>query len=376
MSASLSIAHVVAPAEFGGLESVLQLLTRSQRARGHRPHVIAMLPGVDCASAWLVPLERAAIGVTRLVSPGRHYMREWRGLRDAIAGLAPDVVHTHGYRADVLAGDAARRLAAPTVTTVHGFTGGDWKNRLYEHLQCRALRRFDAVVTVSRPMREMLALRGIRHGLLHVVPNAYATDQPALDASAARSILGIGEQEFCIGWVGRLSHEKGADIMIAALAQPTVRGATLAVIGDGAERGRLHAQARALGVAGRVHWCGTRRDARRLLRAFDVVALSSRTEGTPMVLLEAMSAGVPIVATRVGGIPDVANESCARLVPPESPEKLAAAIAALRVDPDGTACRTARASQHVRHRYPLEQWVSDYDAVYSRVLRSSSPRAT
>src|SRR3954471_676449 len=103
MSAPLSIAHIVAPAEFGGLESVLQLLTHSQRAHGHRPHVIAVLPAADFASGCLTPLERSGVAVTRIVTQGRNYLREWRALRSAIAALAPDVVHTHGYRADVLA---------------------------------------------------------------------------------------------------------------------------------------------------------------------------------------------------------------------------------------------------------------------------------
>ncbi|HXT18193.1 MAG TPA: glycosyltransferase family 4 protein [Gemmatimonadaceae bacterium] len=376
MSDAFSVAHVVAPAEFGGLESVLQLLTRSQRARGHAAHVIAVVPTANGAAACLDALEHGGATVTRIVSPGRHYVREWRTLRDAIARLSPDVVHTHGYRADVLAGDAARRLSTPIVSTVHGFTGGDWKNRLFESLQCRAFRRFDGVVAVSRPMRDVLAARGVGDERLHVVPNAYATDQPALDASASRNILGIDEQEYCIGWVGRLSFEKGADVMLSALAQPALRGATLAIVGDGPERSRLEALAHTLGVAKRVHWCGPRRDARRLLRAFDCVALSSRTEGTPMVLLEAMSAGVPLVATRVGGIPDVVDDGCAHLVPAESPEKLAAAIAALRGNADDTACRAAKASQRVRHRYSIEQWVADYDDVYRGAMRGSSRMAS
>jgi glycosyltransferase involved in cell wall biosynthesis len=372
MSGSLSIAHIVAPAEFGGLESVLQLLTRSQRARGHRPQVIAVVPTETSAAGCLQPLEASGIGVTRIVSGGRHYLREWRTLRNTLVRLAPDVVHTHGYRADVLAGHVARRLAAPTVTTVHGFTGGDWKNRFYEQLQCRALRRFDAVVAVSRPMSDVLVGRGVHAQRLHVVPNACATEQTALSGRVARDVLGIGDQEFCIGWIGRLSHEKGADVMIATLAHPVLRAASLAIIGEGHERARLEAQAESARVAGRVHWCGRRHDARRLLRAFDCVVLSSRAEGTPMVLLEAMAAGVPIVATRVGGIPDVVDDSCARLVSPESPEQLAEAIVTLRSDADETARRAARASQRVRQRYSIERWVADYDAVYARALTSPS----
>lgn len=376
MSGSLSIAHVVAPAEFGGLESVLQLLARSQRARGHRPHVVAVLPSDHSASACIDSIESVGIGVSRIVGAGRHYVREWRALRDTIRELAPDIVHTHGYRADVLAGAAARSAFAPTVTTVHGFTGGDWKNRLYEQLQCRSFKYFDAVVAVSRPMRTLLERRGLDGARLHVVPNAYATDHPALTADAAREVLGIGLGEFCVGWIGRLSHEKGADVMLSALAQPALRGVTLAIVGDGPERAQLEQQAETLGIAKRIHWCGARREARRLLRAFDCVVLSSRTEGTPMVLLEAMAAGVPIIATRVGGIPDVVDDACARLVPAESAASLAAAIEAARSDPDDTARRSAHASQRVRHRYSIEQWVADYDAVYRGVVRRTERLAS
>src|SRR5213075_3189165 len=131
---------------------------------------------------------------------------------------SPDVVHSHGYRADVIDALFLRRRV-PIVTTVHGFTGGDLKNRFYQWLQCRAYRRFDAVVAVSRLLSRELAER-IGTSRLHLVPNAYSCASETLGRAAARSALGLPNDAVLVGWVGRLSPEKGPDVLLEALAHP------------------------------------------------------------------------------------------------------------------------------------------------------------
>jgi glycosyltransferase involved in cell wall biosynthesis len=110
-------------------------------------------------------------------------------------------------------------------------------------------------------------------------------------------------------------------------------------------------------------------DAARLFRALDVFVLSSRTEGTPMVLLEAMAAGVPIVATRVGGVPDIVGDAEARLIPPHDPIVLARAIRAVLADRSGARTRAAAAQIRLRRDFAPEPWVARYEAVYQRVAR-------
>jgi glycosyltransferase involved in cell wall biosynthesis len=278
--------------------------------------------------------------------------------------VRPDVVHTHGYRPDVLASGVARGLGLATATTVHGFTGGDLKNRMYEWLQRRSFRRFGAVVAVSKPLVEQLARGGVPRDRIHLVPNAWSSAARHLTREQARAKLGITDQGFRIGWVGRLSREKGADLLLEALARLPDPAFRVSFIGDGRERTALAARAAALGVADRVQWHGTVPDAGALYAAFDCYALSSRTEGTPIVLFEAMAARVPIVAAAVGGVPDVVRSGEGLLVPPESPAALAEAIGHVRADPAGAESRAAAAEAALGTRFSPERWLERYDAIY------------
>jgi len=384
-SRALSILHVLAPAPVGGLERVVQALAAGQARRGHAVAVAPILTGHDGPSRlsdlidrvpFIAALSAAAPGVAILpvLVGGRGYRQE----RAAIAGLAAhpggarpaaDVVHTHGYRPDVVDALHARARGYPIVTTVHGFTGGGWRNRLYERLQRRAFRRFDAVVAVSAPMVEDLVRNGVARSRIHLVPNAYAAPGPPLARDAARAALGLSPDEFVIGWVGRISAEKGLDVLLDALARD--RRSAVAVLGVGRERTALEARAQRAGIAAMVRWLGLVPDAGRLFRAFDVFVLSSRTEGTPIALFEAMDANVPIIATAVGGVPAVVSPAEAVLVPSEDPAALAAAIRGVRDDPTSAGRRAAAARERLRAVYGPERWVDRYDDVYRAIVRDA-----
>ncbi|HLQ23741.1 MAG TPA: glycosyltransferase, partial [Gemmatimonadales bacterium] len=142
-----------------------------------------------------------------------------------------------------------------------------------------------------------------------------------------------------------------------------------AVIGTGRERGRIEAQATRLGLTGRIHWCGAVPDAGHLFPAFDCFVLSSRTEGTPMVLFEAMAAATPIVTTRVGGVPDVVSEADAVLVPPGDASALAGAVATVLDDPQAARVRAERARARLDAEHGVARWVAGYDSVYRAVVR-------
>jgi glycosyltransferase involved in cell wall biosynthesis len=282
--------------------------------------------------------------------------------------VKPDVVHTHGYRPDVLASGVARALRIPRVTTVHGFTGGDWKNRLYEFLQVRAFKRYQAVVAVSNPLADRLRHRGVPGSLLQVIANGFDPSADALSREDARQALGLPAAGTVLGWVGRLSPEKGPDVMLKALAQLERPEVILSMVGSGAEREALDAQAAGLVVAAQVRWHGLVPDARRLYRAFDAFVLSSRTEGTPISLFEAMTARVPVIATAVGGVPDVLRESEGWPVSPGDPDALAAAIRAALVDRAESSRRAERAFERVTRVYGLDPWLDQYDRLYRSLL--------
>lgn len=352
---NVAVVHVVAPGQVGGLESVVLALTAGQAARGDRVHVAAILDGQPPEKHAFLDSLRVEHSV--ITVPPRGYGRERAAVADLCARLKPDVVHTHGYRSDVVDAAAARRSRVPTVTTVHGFTGvGGWKGRLYEYLQRRAFRRFDAVVAVSRPIETILHDDGVRPSRVHLIPNAYAS-RPFASRDEARRTLGLGDG-FIAGWIGRLSREKAPDVFVAALE--AVDGAISgAIIGSGREVPR---------DARRVVLLGQIPDAARLITAFDVLVLSSRTEGTPIVLFEAMAAGVPVVATAVGGVPDVVTDREALLVPSEHPGALARAIAAVRDDPAAARTRADAAAIRLATQYAVGPWVERYAAVYRGVM--------
>jgi glycosyltransferase involved in cell wall biosynthesis len=365
LSGSVRVLHVLAPAREGGLERVVSMLSQGQGS--DNAHVAAVLSPADVNEhPFIKALEAAAIPVTPIVVGGRGYLREYRKLSALVGQLRPHVVHSHGYRSDVIGGAVARAHGIPTVSTVHGFTGGGRRNRLNETVQCFALRRADAVLAVSRPLVDRLARVGVPRDKIRWIPNAFVAPAGTFSRAAARNALGIADDALVAGWVGRLSREKGADVMLQALARsdPSWR---LSIIGDGKERGRLETLATDLGIDDRVTWHGEVGNAGALMPAFDAFVLSSRTEGTPIALFEAMHARVPVIATRVGGVPDVIGPEHAILVAPEQPGAIAEALAKLTQERSAAEGRSDLASDRLAHAFSPRAWVDAVDAVYRAV---------
>lgn len=363
------VLHVLAPGEIGGLERVVQALAAGLSSRGHDVHVAAILDR-PVEHPMFASLRAAGVTVHPIAIPPRGYRRERGEIGALCRQLRPDVVHTHGYRADVIDAPAARSLGTPTVSTVHGFTGGGLKNRAYELIQRMALRQFDLVIAVARPQATELARFGVPAGHLRVIPNAWCPDQAPLDHERARSALGVPRDRFHLGWVGRLSWEKGADIFLEAVARLKDLPITVSLFGDGIERRHLEDKARRLGIRSLVVWWGTVPAASRLFTGFDTFVISSRSEGTPIVLFEAMRSGVPIVAAAVGGIPDVVSGNEALLVSPKDPVALADAIREIYQHPSSATARAQRAGERLS-QYDAASWIERYHVLYHSLRQPS-----
>lgn len=364
----LKVLHVIAPATVGGLERVVCTLARAQRDAMLDVRVAAIVEPDVRDHPVVAELRQSRIAVDAVAVPPRSYFVERREIAAICTRWRPDLLHTHGYRTDLIDSPVGARLSIPRVSTFHGFTGGDVRNRLYEWLERRAARGMDAVIAVSRPLRDQLAGSGISAQRLHLVPNAHEPRADFLDRAAARSALGLPLEGVIIGWLGRLTKEKGPDVFLDAmnlLRDDRIAGS---VIGDGAERASLEVRAR----AGEVRFHGLIANAGRYLRAFDAFVLSSRTEGTPMVLFEAMDAGVPVVATRVGGVPEVLRPADALLVDSERPSALADALRAVVRDPHSARLRVESARLRLATAYGIQPWVEQYSAVYRQVIRPTT----
>lgn len=366
-----TVAHITAPAAFGGLERVVSGLARAM-AEDHDVILILVLEPAVALPAWAE--EIATVGVTVVpvrVAP-RGYLSERRALLQTLRAHRVDIVHTHGYRPDVIAGGLARRAGYPTVSTVHGFTRYGLRNRAYEWLQVRALTRYSAVVGVSRALVDELRERGVPANRLSLIPNGVvASTVSLLDRAEARRRLALPQDACVIGWVGRFSFEKGPDVMVRAFAMMQDQAAHLCLVGDGSLLQETRALAASLGVSERVHFVGAVPDASVVYRAFDAFALSSRTEGTPMVLLEAAMAGVPIVATAVGGVPDVLVDGGGSLVPSDDDAALARALDETLAD----APRAAISAALMRTRLSADdgdRWVDRYRSLYRMLVTSAT----
>lgn len=365
-STPLRVVQISAPAAVGGLETVVRSLSTGLVERGHQVTAISVIePGTDIDS-FVEPMSAAGVNSVVIEVGARSYLDERRQVHGLLAQIGPDVLHTHGYRPDVLHGLHALRSGIRTVSTVHGYSKMGGLSNISEWLQKRALRRFDAVISVSAPLASLLQDFGIPRDRLHIIPNALAVTERASGRSGAQRALGLDRNLGpVLGWVGRLVPIKGGDVFLEALAHLTGSEWTACIIGDGPERPSLEEQARRLGITERVAFVGEIDNASEAMADFDMVVLSSRSEGTPMVLLEAMSMGIPVIATSVGGIPDVVQDGIdGRLVPSESPEALAAAIGAFLVDPEAARTLGEQGRERLRRDFSHSAWLERHEKLY------------
>jgi glycosyltransferase involved in cell wall biosynthesis len=260
------------------------------------------------------------------------------------------------------------------VATVHGYTDVSVWNRvaLYNRVDRFALRRADRVVLVHKGMTATAGLNRPHDPRWTVIENGIKTrDMPVTEPLDPNIVRYCENRSLVIGAVGRLSHEKGFDVMLQGVAEILREDdrARVVILGEGPERPALERLAENLGVADRVLLPGYRPQARNYLRLFDLFVLPSRTEGLPITLLEAMHAGVPVVATKVGGVPYVLDEGLGGgLVEPGDPRALTAAIRRSVEDRAFASTLAAHAAAQVQARFTSEAMARKYLDLYREVV--------
>ncbi len=289
---------------------------------------------------------------------------------------AADVLVTHGHKADLVGLAAARLTGIPIVAYARGWTGEDRRVRFYEGLDRTALRFMDRVVAVSGAKREELLSLGLCPAQVVTVANAVDVPERAPSRLDARLRLlqsfALPAQARLVAIAGRLSPEKAqSDFLRACSRLASVYPQTHALVfGDGPERGRLETWCRDLGIGPRVTFCGHRSDFVELLPGLDLLVLSSLTEGLPNVVLEAFAMGVPVVATAVGGVPEIAQDGVtALLAPPAQPDKLASAMIEALSDKAASARRAKAARALVQEHYGFAENARQFAKLIHQVAK-------
>ncbi|RMF46114.1 MAG: glycosyltransferase, partial [Anaerolineae bacterium] len=284
-----------------------------------------------------------------------------------------DLVQTHLDYSNILGSIAGRVTGTPVIATLHSTSKEPrFHNPLRQTLETWMLRYgAQAVVAVGEQVAQAHAPRMKGHSI-DVIPNA-VPEIPPLDAekrAALRTRLGATPQDVVLISVGRLAAPKGYPDLLQAFAQlaPEYPQAILWVVGDGDLWDALHAQRAALGLQTRVHFLGRRSDVPDLLNAADIFVSASHWEGLPLAVLEAMMAGLPVVATAVGDTPNIVPLGASRLVPPHQPAALAQALGTLVKDPATRARWGATSKAYAREHFGVGAWMERLKSLYARVL--------
>lgn len=371
----MQVLHVIDSAGLYGAEHMLLDLAAEQADLGHRP----VIASVGARQAGEKAIEREAAG--RGIQVQRFRMRNglnYQGGMDILRfawreGI--DLLHSHGYKGNILLGAIPRRWRRlPLVTTVHGYTSLQRLTRMkiYEWLDARLLKYHDAVVLVDGSVRDHPRLRGISLPAFQVVHNGirpFPDMKPPVALSA--DVTAFCSDGFTAGAIGRLAPEKGFLLLLEGLRQALDQGADLRLllIGEGSERPALEERIATLGLQDRTFLAGYRSSASRYLPLLRGFVQSSLSEGLPITILEAMQAKVPILATRVGAVPEVLGHGEAGiLVEAGSAEALASGLLTLYGNPEQAERMAGEAHRRVNELYSCRRMALQYEEVYKSLL--------
>lgn len=349
----------------GGGERVALLLASRQVKDGHRAMVVSLEEPPDGPLA--AEMIEAGVEIERV--PKRHGFdatlppRLWRLFRSS----ALDVVHTHNPLPLIYAAPAAKAAGARVVHTKHG-PHPDVARRLW--LRRAGARATDAFVAVSEVTAAFArTIHEVGEDKLSVIINATDLSRFRPDPArreAARARWGIGFDGWVVGTVGRMAEVKNHPLLLRAAAPLLREDSWLLIAGDGPERAATEALAAELGVSERVIFLGETREVAEALNALDVFALSSKVEGLPLVIAEAMATGLPVVATAVGGVPGVVSDGeTGFLVAAEDEKALRERLRRLQDDPRLAAELGARGRAIALERFSDERMAREYMDLYA-----------
>jgi glycosyltransferase involved in cell wall biosynthesis len=365
------IAFAITELDVGGAERAMVELVQGLSRAEWEPHVYCLGPWGPLATT----LQDAGIPVTALEAM---YLWDaprilWQ-LRREFRQFQPAIVQTFLFHANLLGRLAAAWAGVPCI--VSGIRVAERRGRWHGWLDRWTNRLVTMNVCVSRGVANFCERQGgLDPRKLLVIPNGVAIDRLQQETAIDLAEHGLDPTGPICLTIGRLEHQKGIDVLIKGL--PAVIAAVphlqVVIIGDGPDRDSLETLGQSLGVADRVHWVGRRGDVPRWLKGATLLAVPSRWEGMPNVVLEAMAAGLPVIATQVEGIDELITDGVTGIaVPTESPTAFSEAITRLIRQPELRAHLAESAQQLIREEFTTAAMVDRYVALYRRLL--ATPR--
>ncbi len=365
----IRIAYVIPTLDQSGAERQLTLLATSLPRETFAVRVIALQRG----GPYLKTLTDAGIDVSVLGKRFRFDPLTWYHLRQELRTFQPDIVQSF-----LFAANSYVRLPGVTPSTTKIIVSercvDSWKSGWQLNLDRRQIRRTHAMTANSNSVADFYASVGVPRELMTVIPNALPMTQPRYSRQEARNILGLANEHRVVGFVGRLAPQKRLHDVIWGfqLLHQLVDNARMVLIGSGPVRDTLADLATSLGCRDRVVFAGHREDAFALMAAFDAFILGSDFEGMSNSLMEAMSLGLPCVASDIPPNRELITDGDTGLLFPVGNSPVLARLSASVLSDAALADRLGQAARHrIATQHQVEQMVAAHEAMYRRLLNSS-----
>ena len=375
----IRVAIVIDSLRIGGAQRLVASFASNGSAHGIAPTIITFQQ--DSADVILEPIRAVGVEVITMPATSLFTYQRLQRLTDFFQREKIDIVQTHLFYSNILGSIAAHRAGIPAIATLHSVaTRKGLKGRLLQQIEKYCLERYATrILAVGNMVAEAHADRYGTHRL-EVIPNGIPQPEPIHGHERERlrhEITGNGSKSIIVT-VGRFAHAKGYEDMIEAfsLLHKKDLNPVLLMVGTGGTVDTIKARIEDFDLSNSVVLAGERTDVPQLLASSDVYASSSHREGLPLAVLEAMMAGLPVVATSVGDIPSVVTDETGLIVPPHEPEMLAAALEDLLKNPEKREAMGKAAQKRALNEYSVDAWMKKHVALYRSVLASKGSGAS
>jgi glycosyltransferase involved in cell wall biosynthesis len=371
----VKVLQLISSGGYYGAENMLLNLCASQEKSGCENSLLLFynvhVPNVE----FYERARRRGLSVRMVHCKGRADWRAVRQIEEYIQEDEVDLVHTHGYKADLYGYLAAWRCHKPVVATCHNWVGGTAALGIYNHLDRMALKKFNALAAVSDAVAQRLLAFGVPTEKIKTIANGI--DVTAFERAQPLPLL-KDEGSIVVGVVARLDLQKGFEYLLRAARElcKMFPGLKIVIAGEGPDRSAIEEMIEQYGLQSSVVLAGQQSNMPAVYAAMDIFVLPSLNEGLPMTVLEAMAASKPVIATRVGAIPSVIRDGeNGLLLVPKDTEGLRNAVASLLNDPARRRRLGDQAHAWVSQNYTSEAMALKYREMYEEVLGKPAPSA-